>query len=49
MAAIDFPNSPATNDTFTVGTRTWKYDGAKWNVVVMDISTPFNSFFLLGS
>lgn len=30
MAAIDFPNSPVTNDTFTVGSKTWKYDGEKW-------------------
>lgn len=28
--AIDFPNSPAINDTYTVGNRTWKYDGEKW-------------------
>ena len=27
---IDFPNSPALNDTFSVGGRTWKYDGATW-------------------
>jgi microcystin-dependent protein len=31
--AIDFPNSPAVNDTFVVGTTTWKYDGTKWNIV----------------
>ena len=29
--AIDFPNSPATNDTYTVGNKTWIYDGATWN------------------
>lgn len=28
--AIDFPNSPATNDTYTVGAKTWMYDGEKW-------------------
>ena len=28
--AIDFPNSPSTNQTYTVGNRTWKYDGEKW-------------------
>lgn len=28
--AIDFPNNPALNDTFTVGTSTWQYDGEKW-------------------
>jgi hypothetical protein len=29
--AIDFPNSPATNATYTVGNKTWIYDGATWN------------------
>ena len=29
--AIDFPNSPATNDTYTVGNKTWIYDGTTWN------------------
>lgn len=31
--AIDFPNSPATNDTHTVDNRTWEYDGEKWCLV----------------
>lgn len=29
--AIDFPNSPSTNDTYTVGNKTWIYDGSTWN------------------
>ena len=29
--AIDFPSSPTTNQTVTVGSKTWVYDGAKWN------------------
>lgn len=33
MAAIDFPGSPAVNDTFTVGGKTWKWDGTTWNMV----------------
>jgi hypothetical protein len=33
--AIDFPNSPATNSTHTVGGKTWKYDGEKWIAVVV--------------
>ena len=33
--AIDFPNSPATNSTHTVGSKTWKYDGEKWISVVV--------------
>ena len=28
--AIDFPANPTTNDTFTVGSITYKWDGAKW-------------------
>ena len=28
--AINFPSSPATNDTFTAGTITYKWDGDKW-------------------
>ena len=28
--AINFPNSPSTNDTFTAGSITYKWDGVKW-------------------
>ena len=28
--AIVFPSSPTTNDTFSAGSITYKYDGAKW-------------------
>ena len=31
--AIDFPDSPSTNDTFTVGGTTWIWNGTTWNVV----------------
>jgi hypothetical protein len=34
MPAIDFPNSPSINETFTVGERTWKWTGTAWDVVV---------------
>jgi hypothetical protein len=34
MPAIDFPNSPAVNDTFAVGERTWKWTGTTWDAVV---------------
>ena len=30
--AIDFPNSPATNDTYTVGSRTWTWTGSIWEL-----------------
>jgi hypothetical protein len=29
---IDFPNSPATNDVFTSGGKTWVYDGTVWTL-----------------
>lgn len=32
--AIDFPNSPTNGQTYTVGERTWLYDGAKWMLVL---------------
>jgi len=28
--AIDFPNTPATNDTHTDSGKTWKYNGYAW-------------------
>jgi hypothetical protein len=31
MPAIDFPNSPTTNQEFTSGGRTWIWDGTVWN------------------
>ena len=36
--AIDFPNSPSTNDQYTVGTTTWKYNGSAWVIVLGDAS-----------
>lgn len=38
--AIDFPNSPATNDTYTVGGTTWKYDGEKWIIISSSLTGP---------
>lgn len=34
--AMNFPDSPSVNDTFTVGTITWKYDGTSWNILTID-------------
>ena len=31
--AIDFPNSPTTGDTFSVGSKTWKWNGSLWVAV----------------
>lgn len=33
--AIDFPNSPAVNDSFTSGAKTWQYNGTSWNLVTL--------------
>jgi hypothetical protein len=33
--AIDFPNSPANNDTFTSGGKTWLYNGTSWNLLTL--------------
>lgn len=30
MTAIDFPNDPAIDDTFTVSDITWKWNGETW-------------------
>lgn len=30
MAAINFPDSPSVDDTFTVGTKTWTWNGSYW-------------------
>lgn len=38
--AIDFPNSPTLNDTYTVGSVTWKYDGEKWAIASSGIAGP---------
>ena len=32
--AMDFPNSPTVNQTFTVGDKTWKWTGTAWEIVV---------------
>jgi hypothetical protein len=33
MAAINFPDSPAVNDQFSVDGRTWKWTGTVWEFV----------------
>jgi hypothetical protein len=32
--AMDFPNSPTVNQTYTVGDKTWKWSGTAWEIVV---------------
>lgn len=31
--AIDFPSNPLTNDTYTVGNKTWRFNGVAWQLV----------------
>jgi hypothetical protein len=33
MSAIDFPNSPAVDDTFSAGANVWRWTGSVWQVV----------------
>jgi hypothetical protein len=33
MAAIDFPNSPALNDTFSNAGKNWIYNGYAWTLI----------------
>lgn len=42
MAAIDFPNSPTSGDVFTVGSRSWKWNGTAWtsNNVTISATSP---------
>jgi hypothetical protein len=40
MAAINFPDTPNVNDTFTDGTSTWVWTGVAWNLVVSPVVGP---------
>lgn len=31
--AIDFPSSPALNQVYTFGTRSWVWNGVGWTVI----------------
>lgn len=34
--AINFPDTPAVDQTFTSGDKTWKWTGTRWEIVVID-------------
>ncbi len=34
MPAVNFPDNPTVNQTFTVGDRTWKWTGTTWDAEV---------------
>jgi plastocyanin len=44
--ALNFPNSPNLNDTYTSGGSTWIYDGEVWNIVTSNtpVTISANSF-----
>ena len=42
--AIDFPNSPETNSTHTVGGNTWTWNGTAW-VVVDKVNNASNQIY----
>jgi len=41
--AIDFPNSPAINQTHTANGQTWKWSGVAWDLVVVPLVGPTGS------
>lgn len=42
--ALDFPNSPALNDLFSTGGKTWRWDGSAWLQITsqVEVSTYVN-------
>jgi hypothetical protein len=40
MALIDFPNTPATDETFTNSGKTWKYNGYAWVLQTIPTAIP---------
>lgn len=45
MPAINFPDSPVLNDTYTVNGRVWIWTGSSWDVVsrVVSVDVPFGN------
>lgn len=41
--AINFPNTPTVDDTFTVDDVTWIWDGTAWNIVNSGVVIPLNT------
>ena len=40
--AISFPPTPSTNDTYTVGTKTWVYNGYAWDLQVGSVASAYD-------
>lgn len=45
---INFPDSPTTGDTHTVGDKTWTFDGTAWNLVLTGPNTDHGALLGLG-
>lgn len=41
--AINFPTSPATNDTYTYNSKTWKFNGTAWDFVGSNYTSTFTN------
>ena len=41
MAIISFPSAPSTNQTFTVGSKTWIYNGYAWDLQLANAASVF--------
>lgn len=37
MSAIDFPDSPSVNDTFTYDDNTWQWTGQFWELLPFEV------------
>lgn len=36
--AINFPDSPSLNQTYSAAGRSWRYDGEKWTLVLASVN-----------
>jgi len=39
--ALSFPTSPALNSTYTVGSKTWRWNGYAWDLLIVDAVSIF--------
>jgi predicted acylesterase/phospholipase RssA len=36
--AINFPDSPALFQSYSIGNRAWRYDGEKWTLIYASVN-----------